>query len=113
MERSKVVRSAGATKPPAAGRGRAKGTPNKTTAVLKEAILLAAAQVGRDGRGKDGLTGYLRRVAITDIRAFAGLLGKVLPMQVEGPGGGPVAIERTYVVDPRVQALVKDLLDKV
>lgn len=111
MERSKVVRSAGAPKPPAAGRGRAKGTPNRTTSVLKEAILLAAAQVGRDGRGKDGLTGYLRRVAINDARAFAGLLGKVLPMQVEGPRGGPIPVEQQ--VDPKLRAVVKALLDKV
>lgn len=34
-----------------AGRGRPKGSPNKTTAVLKDAILLAAESVGEDGAG--------------------------------------------------------------
>lgn len=72
--------------------GRQKGTPNKTTGVLKEAIVLAAEQVGEDNKGKDGLTGYLRRVAKEDIKAFAGLLGRVLPLQVAGDGGGPLKI---------------------
>lgn len=72
--------------------GRQKGTPNKTTATLKEAILLAAEKVGNDGKGKDGLTGYLVHVASTDVKAFSALLGKVLPMQVTGEDGGPLTV---------------------
>lgn len=70
--------------PPNAGKGKPKGAVNKTTATLKEAILLAGEQSGNDGNGKGGLVGYLRRVADTDVKAFSGLLGKVLPMQVTG-----------------------------
>lgn len=70
--------------------GRKKGTPNKATSTLKDAILVAAEQVGADGKGADGLTGYLRRVAIEDIKAFASLLGRVLPLQVTGADGGPI-----------------------
>ena len=82
--------------------GRAKGTPNKTTAVLKEAIILAAEQIGEDTRGKDGLVGYLRMVAVEDVKAFSVLLGKVLPIQVAGEGGGPIGIEiiKRVIVDP-------------
>jgi len=76
-----------------AGPGRPAGQPNKTTAVLKEAIILAAEQVGQDGKGKDGLTGYLRHVASSDVKAFSALLGKVLPMQVTGEDGGAVVVE--------------------
>lgn len=90
---TKVVKSA---KPPNAGKGRKAGTPNKTTAALKEAILLAAEQVGEDNQGKGGLTGYLRRVAKEDVKAFSGLLGKVLPMQVTGESGGPVIFKTVY-----------------
>jgi hypothetical protein len=79
-----------------AGPGRPKGSPNKTTAALKEAILMAAEEVGADGAGEDGLTGYLRNVAKTDVKAFAGLLGKVLPMQVTGDGGGPISFNTIY-----------------
>ena len=77
---------------PGPGPGRPKGMPNKTTATLKEAILLAAEAVGEDGKGKEGLKGYLVRVAKTDVKAFAGLLGKVLPMQVTGEDGGGLQI---------------------
>ncbi|CDP50695.1 Phage protein [Devosia sp. DBB001] len=76
-----------------AGPGRPKGSPNKTTAALKEAILLAAEQVGEDGKGKGELTGYLRFLAKGEPKAFAGLLGKVLPMQVTGEDGGAVIVE--------------------
>ena len=33
--------------PPNAGKGRKKGIPNKTTALLKDAILMAAAEAGQ------------------------------------------------------------------
>ncbi|HNB42608.1 MAG TPA: hypothetical protein PLL72_00285 [Burkholderiaceae bacterium] len=79
--------------PPRAGMGRPAGTLNKTTRALKEAILIAAEQVGEDGKGKHGLVGYLRRVATEDVRAFAGLLGKVLPMQITGAEGRTLAQE--------------------
>jgi len=91
MPDTKQVQSA-VRKPPAAGRGRVKGTPNKTTAALKDAILQAAGIVGEDGQGKGGLTGYLVKVAKEDIKAFSGLLGKVLPMQVTGEDGGPLQV---------------------
>jgi hypothetical protein len=83
------------------GKGRKKGVPNKTTAALKEAILNAAAEVGSDGEGADGLTGYLVHIARNDIKAMAGLLGKVLPMQVAGDPDAPLVhrIER-IIVDP-------------
>jgi hypothetical protein len=55
--------------------GRAKGTPNKTTALLKDAILLAATKAG----GKDGLVGYLEIQAAANPGPFMALLGKVLP----------------------------------
>lgn len=74
------------------GAGRPKGSVNKTTTALKEAILLAAEETGEDGAGKDGLIGYLRKVAKEDIKAFASLLGKVLPLQVGGIDGGPVRV---------------------
>ena len=83
MGDSKVPASAAKRRPPGGSR---KGKPNKTTAALKDAILKAAELSGRDTKGKEGLVGYLRRVADEDVKAFSGLLGKVLPMTVEGPG---------------------------
>lgn len=74
------------------GKGRVKGVPNKTTALLKEAILIAAEDVGNDGKGKDGLIGYLRLVAVNEMSAFASLLGKVLPMQITGADGNAMEV---------------------
>lgn len=54
------------------------------TRLLKEAIMLAAEEVGEDGKGKDGVTGYCKRLAIKEPRAFATLMGKVLPTQLAG-----------------------------
>lgn len=61
--------------------GRTAGTPNKLTKALKEAILEAA-----DGSHKDGTVGYLKVQARDNPAAFMTLLGKVLPMTVQGPG---------------------------
>lgn len=66
--------------------GRTKGTPNKTTALLKEAILEAGALAG----GAEGLVGYLLVQAIENPGPFMALLGKVLPMQVAGDPDNPI-----------------------
>jgi hypothetical protein len=63
--------------------GRKAGTPNKVTGSLKEAILLAAEAVGADGKGKDGLLGYLTSLARRHPAIFVPLLGRVLPLQID------------------------------
>lgn len=71
--------------------GRQAGTPNKTTALLKDAILKAAEQAG----GEEGLVGYLQQQASASPAAFMALLGKVLPMQVTGEDGGAIKTDNT------------------
>ncbi len=64
-----------------AGPGRPKGSPNKVSGILKDAILLAAENAGNEDGG-NGLISYLQKQAIEHPTAFMTLLGKVLPMQV-------------------------------
>jgi hypothetical protein len=68
--------------------GRQKGTPNKTTALLKDAILQAAILAGDRDDDTDGLVNYLEMQARTNPGPFMALLGKVLPIQAH-IGGDP------------------------
>lgn len=61
-----------------AGKGRPKGSQNKATAAIKDMILQAL--------DKKGGVEYLASQADQNPVAFMGLLGKVMPMQVEGAG---------------------------
>lgn len=68
----------------AAGRktgGRQRGTPNKSTAELKAAILGAFCEVGGER--------YLVKVAKEDPRPFCTLLGKILPMSIGADPDAP------------------------
>lgn len=71
--------------------GRPKGVPNKVTTALKETILAALDKVG----GQD----YLEKVAKDDPRTFCTLIGKVLPMTVEGGLGVTASITFKTVYD--------------
>src|SRR5262249_32406435 len=81
----------------APGPGRPPGVQNKTTVALKEAILAACEAAG----GEEGSVGYLRRLAIENSSAFAGLLGKVLPTTLaasESDGGAGVQLTFQRVI---------------
>ena len=86
--------------------GRPKGVPNKTTTLLKEAILRAADEAG----GSGGVVEYLTLQAHENPAAFMGLLGKVLPMQVAHSGLDPVTTIRIVgpLTDPEDDARVTD-----
>lgn len=76
--------------------GRKKGTPNKTTKLLKEAILKAAENAG-DG----DMVEYLTQQARTNPGPFMALLGKVLPMQIAGDPENPLqTVTRIELVAP-------------
>lgn len=81
----------------APGPGRPKGMPNKTTALLKDAILKAATDAG----GGD-MAEYLKQQAIANPGPFLSLLGKVLPMQVTGADGEALKVEviTRRIIDP-------------
>ena len=75
--------------------GRQKGTPNKLTGELKAMILGALSNAGGQK--------YLEKQSRANPVAFMTLLGKVLPLQHEGPEGGPIpiAVVERVIVDPK------------
>ena len=54
--------------------GRKRGTPNKATSEYREALFEVANQIGGDGKGKDGLRGYLKVIAVYHPEVFARML---------------------------------------
>ena len=64
---------------PGAGPGRPKGKPNKSTSLIKDAIIEAAVAAG----DKAGMVGYLTTQAKENPTAFMGLMGKALPLQLQ------------------------------
>ncbi|MFM0292810.1 MULTISPECIES: hypothetical protein [Paraburkholderia] len=86
MEDSKQVQSAGKRKPPAAGKGRKKGTLNKTTRAAKDAIAAAAEALG----GAERLTEWAQEDPANERVFWGTIYPKLLPLQVTGEGGGPV-----------------------
>lgn len=77
------------------GPGRPKGVPNKSTGLLKDAILKAAAAADPTATdaSQRSLEGYLQWAAKEVPGPFLGLLGKVLPMTLAGEGGGNLVVE--------------------
>lgn len=64
--------------------GRVKGTPNKNTTAVKDMVVQALSESG-------GVE-YLKKIAEENPTAFLTLVGKVIPLQVTGEGGGPLVV---------------------
>lgn len=78
--------------------GRQKGVPNKMTTQLREMILGALNDVGGQK--------YLAKQAKDNPGPFMTLLGKVLPTQLTGAGGGPLqTIDLTNLSDEDIDRL--------
>lgn len=84
-EATKLVKN---RKPPRAGMGRPKGSLNKTTVAIKEAVLAALDQAG----GVD----YLVTQSRDNPTAFLTLVGKVLPLQVDATHQGEIVAKVVF-----------------
>ena len=79
---------------------------NKVPKLLKEALMIAAELEGSNEKGKDGLTGFLRMMAREDLRSFAMLLGRIIPLQINTKGD--LRVEVTYRNMDDVRAALAD-----
>lgn len=73
--------------------GRVKGTPNKVTATVKEALQAAFDEVG----GKD----YLVKIAKEEPKAFCALIGKIIPQDVNTKLEGSLTVHDGVDRPPR------------
>lgn len=71
--------------------GRPKGSPNKTTALAKEAIALAAEGLG----GTNRLIEWAKEDPKNESAFWTTIYPKLLPLQVTGENGGPVILQLT------------------
>ncbi len=75
--------------------GRQKGTPNKMSPELKEAVIAAMTEIGMPKRvgkiwvptGEGGLQGYFEWVAVNNPEACIRFLGRVMVMQEKSRKG--------------------------
>lgn len=76
--------------------GRPKGSQNKVSVLVKEAVVQALETVAvpkeKGGTGRTGAATYMRWLAIHEPKAYATLLGKVLPTQITGEDGKAITI---------------------
>jgi hypothetical protein len=76
--------------------GRQKGTPNKLTVSIKDAIENAFTELG-------GMS-YLVHVGRNDPRTFCALLSKLLPTKLANVDGSPLIAALTELTDAQLEA---------
>jgi hypothetical protein len=96
---SKVLPSGGKPRPPNAGKGRQKGVPNKSTRAVKDALQAVYADLQESAKDKGdnakGDNGHLFAWAEGNPTEFYKLWAKMLPTEISGPDGGPIAAQLT------------------
>jgi len=88
--------------------GRKKGQLNRTTALLKDAILEAATRAGDKG----GLVGYLEQQARDNPAPFLALVGKVLPLTLQGDPEKPLVMQHDIKPADRLRHMVNHIAER-
>jgi hypothetical protein len=82
-----------------AGKGRPKGSKNKFTRNIKDAVLQAFEE-GPAGTTGEGGVEWLRKQMKSNPTAFLNMLGKLLPMQLTNEDDEPIKVSRVMLVGP-------------
>jgi hypothetical protein len=80
--RATRVKTKGSFGPERKSPGRTPGSKNFITREMKEAIITACNKIGSDGKGRDGLEGYLEFLGREFPPVMGGLLRTIMPTQV-------------------------------
>ena len=92
---NKVVKSVDKRKPPAAGMGRKKGSLNKTTRSVKEAIEYAAQGLG----GAERLIAWAKEDAKNESAFWSSIYPKLLPLTVASDPENPLVVQIVRMAD--------------
>jgi hypothetical protein len=87
--------------------GKPKGAVAKITRDIKNGVLTAAENLGSDGNGTGGFIGYCEYLGRFHPKAFAHLLGKMLPLQVHSEGLVGASIGTVNVISVPADHYVK------
>ena len=68
---------------PRRGSRRGKGRPNKITRDIRHGLIESAIEHGSDGKGAGGLKGFFSFLLREDLRSYAALIGRCLPLQAK------------------------------
>ena len=98
---------------------RGMGKVNKLTADIKSGMMHSAIAHGRDGHGAGGLDGFCEWLLKNDLRAWCGIFGRLVPLQVHGDvvhHGAPLQVNvitiprgRHFTVDEARKVLAGEL----
>jgi hypothetical protein len=89
--------------------GRVKGTPNKVTRTIREAVELACQPGACHPKGLAGwLIERAKSRSAADRQIFAGLVGKALPLQVHAQHSGGIAIQLGWLQSRGIGATQAD-----
>lgn len=93
--------------------GRQKGTPNKVTRTIREAIELASQPGQCHPRGLAGWLVERAKGGVQDRQIFAGLVGKVLPLQIRQEVSGGIAIQLGWLQSRGIGAVAAQSAERV
>lgn len=84
------------------GPGRPKGVPTKLTRTIKEAIEIACAPGGCHPQGLAGWLIERAQGSVEDRKIFAGLVGKVIPAQLQASVDGNIVVQLPWLTGRNV-----------
>jgi hypothetical protein len=88
------------------GPGRPRGVPTKLTRTIKEAIELACAPGACHPQGLAGWLIERAQGSVEDRKIFAGLVGKVIPAQLQASIDGNVVVQLPWLTNRNIRGRV-------